>query len=655
MVDHGIVLVAALKSRRYLCYPFLLAPRAAISFTTTRMDHRLLVVAALALVTLFFVWNDEEVLSIGGPLRSASQSTKNVTLASNEDSSQSKATSQSTLWPTGTTPVEEHADSSTTTATTTTSIDVHTLWSRFQDAKAHLVAQLTENYGPDTYADLFVDNENHRFRTAFAGSLPQLQRRIALRVLQQQPLVWATGGHSSAAGHGNYWTESYTAVLERLAQPLFRAVQSDVVGRNHAMGATGSWPEIASCLESVMGKDADVISWDYGMIDGRNPFGMAYYCYRAGMSRAACVGMHASGRGHLQALEELRERGMAALYYNQTLVDESYRRIPDTAGRSQEEIDAMPSHVRYFKCGAGLETGDPDCGTFKYNDTYCPKRKFKAKWHPGWKAQAMDGTYMALLLVQLLEDVLSDWNDEASPWNVAERIRELQASEEADYQRFLESDLPSMAIELTAMMEANETALGLDYETLYRKPSLCHTARLPSEIRHLGILTESALQTGIWDYEQGVDEATAGALEGDRMPLAMDPASRQDCPNVTLEMDYKDYFYVQHDRPRRLVLPNPAEQRYYSERPSMGLVAACVVGCGRRCLPTDLQANNLLEGSNIAINGRAVKRLSAWSGCLWLGHEEGYRFEADDDGQWEIFVNITAPDAFLRVSTWLVW
>jgi hypothetical protein len=81
--------------------------------------------------------------------------------------------------------------------------------------------------------------------------------------------VWATGGHSSSAGHGNLHNESYSATLERVGRAAFEAVGIGLEGRNHAMGATSSYPEVALCGEEVFGLDVDLLSWDYGMVRGR--------------------------------------------------------------------------------------------------------------------------------------------------------------------------------------------------------------------------------------------------------------------------------------------------------------------------------------------------------------------------------------------------
>jgi hypothetical protein len=67
--------------------------------------------------------------------------------------------------------------------------------------------------------------------------------------------VWATGGHSAAAGHGNLYNESYTAFMERAVKPVFQSVGIEFEGRNYAMGGMRSAPEFALCQESIFGLD----------------------------------------------------------------------------------------------------------------------------------------------------------------------------------------------------------------------------------------------------------------------------------------------------------------------------------------------------------------------------------------------------------------
>ena len=50
---------------------------------------------------------------------------------------------------------------------------------------------------------------------------------------------WANGGHSASAGHGNFYRESYTAILGRDLQPILKAIGLDFQVRNYAMVRCG--------------------------------------------------------------------------------------------------------------------------------------------------------------------------------------------------------------------------------------------------------------------------------------------------------------------------------------------------------------------------------------------------------------------------------
>ena len=71
--------------------------------------------------------------------------------------------------------------------------------------------------------------------SAAVDRLVEDQRRLGSRLPEKDeyvPFIWATGGHSSAAGHGNLYNESYTAVMERGVVDVFDAVGIEFIGRN---------------------------------------------------------------------------------------------------------------------------------------------------------------------------------------------------------------------------------------------------------------------------------------------------------------------------------------------------------------------------------------------------------------------------------------
>jgi hypothetical protein len=153
------------------------------------------------------------------------------------------------------------------------------------------------------------------------------------------------------------------------------------------MGGTSSAPEIAMCVKEVFGTDIDVLSWDTGMTDGRNYAGMSQYFLRAAIlpNRPALVALHPGGhKGRSDVMKQLEEIGLTSLILDDREEKAMNKIIPDTAGKSEEEIAAMPEFIRSFKCGKQIEKGDPGCGTEKFNSTICTSRKFKTSWHPGW-------------------------------------------------------------------------------------------------------------------------------------------------------------------------------------------------------------------------------------------------------------------------------
>lgn len=239
------------------------------------------------------------------------------------------------------------------------------LLKRAKDAREKMIEEIRTEYG--SYFDaIFMDPENEgKFRGFEAAdpeedSMERMKRRLQIKVLSLRekimlrkvmsiqerkrqheglcrnqchhnasaPLlpvafpthdiryVWANGGHSSSAGHGNLYNESYTAVLERDVKPIFAAIGIEFEARNHAMGGTSSGLEISMCYEQIFGSDVDFTTWDYGMTDGRNTMLLFHYGYRAALSGGypAISGISADGYGRDQRLRDLGHMGMPSFY-----------------------------------------------------------------------------------------------------------------------------------------------------------------------------------------------------------------------------------------------------------------------------------------------------------------------------------------------------
>ena len=197
---------------------------------------------------------------------------------------------------------------------------------------------------------------------------------------------------AAAAGHGNLFNESYTAVLERTVRDAFLAAGVRFRARNCAMGGTMSGPLVALCQPQIFGTDVDVLSWDYGMTDGRDPSLLEMYCGRAALlpTRPACVGIEIHGGGgtdRVDVLGHLESSGMAVLYLDEAVKSAALRAVPDCDGIAEDKVRELPRYIRHFKCDSLIEKGPPYCESDKWTNLtgYCPtKPKFRTGWHPGW-------------------------------------------------------------------------------------------------------------------------------------------------------------------------------------------------------------------------------------------------------------------------------
>jgi hypothetical protein len=66
-------------------------------------------------------------------------------------------------------------------------------------------------------------------------------------------------GNAAAAGHGNFFDQSYTMVLQKRIWDVFHSVGLDFVARPYGIGGTTSAPEIAGCAKEIFGMDVDMV------------------------------------------------------------------------------------------------------------------------------------------------------------------------------------------------------------------------------------------------------------------------------------------------------------------------------------------------------------------------------------------------------------
>lgn len=160
------------------------------------------------------------------------------------------------------------------------------------DTKA-LIEKLNVDYGEKNFKEIFLgkDGKIRPFVPLSEKSTSALRRKLMIKVLSAQkslmkkessfsgcdcingdiglpgsvkrkgsedflpPLdtsfeeyIWATGGHSASAGHGNLYNESYTAFMERDVKDIFGSIGIDFQARKYVLFR---WIEKVLCMTSV--------------------------------------------------------------------------------------------------------------------------------------------------------------------------------------------------------------------------------------------------------------------------------------------------------------------------------------------------------------------------------------------------------------------
>jgi hypothetical protein len=261
----------------------------------------------------------------------------------------------------------------------------------------------------------------------------------------------------------------------------------------------------------------------------------------------------------------------------------------------------------------------------------------------------MTGNLIALSLSFAVEDALLELVAAKSDPAFPDKLR---ADEEADFKFFMSSDLPKTSAQLSLPED-------IDRELVLRGPNFCHTARLPAEIRHLGILTESSM-VGEDSYDTGMNIKTAAMRsEGDGlMPLVFEPGDRQSCP-IPLNKDYKDAFYVHNNNGwGQLTLPNDAEMKAYGTgAPFRGIISICFTDCNwGKCPKGNLIGEDIELGTGeMEVNGIKVSNFTKYDKCRFLMNEGGHLWKPNSDGRFAIRAKANKANSYIRFSTFVIW
>lgn len=320
------------------------------------------------------------------------------------------------------------------------------------------------------YQDLFYENTTandgkkaSRGKLAFFNAQhPQgwdsLKDRLKAKVLSVQealllaqqdsshsttPVQWihTLAGSSTTAGHGNFASESYGAVLDAALAPVFESVGIRLETRVYGMSGKPSCPEMALCQEAILGTDVDLVTWDYGMTDGRVTKNFEYWMQRASLiqSRPVLVAHHLDKIRYRRQVGQLRRQQphLPLLVMDDAVVTRMEKSVPDSY------IDTnLPPLLKNLKCGTDFLEATAACKNGKFRRDVCEERRWMTSWHPGYKRLALWGNLYALFLVDALQEAVQELQTEVARvtlGNVQKRRRELQTEKEQQVQRVLSS------------------------------------------------------------------------------------------------------------------------------------------------------------------------------------------------------------------------
>jgi hypothetical protein len=268
-------------------------------------------------------------------------------------------------------------------------------------ARFRLEARFLSEYG-EYYGRLFDPIQLENIFSTSKASKDRLKRRLMIKVLtkmlrpsQNVKFVWSTGGDSVAAGHGNMFNQSYTAMLEDTVSDAFAALGLEFVARNYGMSMYTSAPELALCMEAVYGNDVDVLVWDFGLADLGHDHRALLWGQRAMIhpNKPILVFVDSRASERSEIISKFEKEGMASILYDKVAVDVLRARLP-------LNTDTAPPALQYLICDGAVEGSLPcddplrnfmceqretaqQCLSHKYN-TLPGCDNSQKTIHPGW-------------------------------------------------------------------------------------------------------------------------------------------------------------------------------------------------------------------------------------------------------------------------------
>jgi hypothetical protein len=326
---------------------------------------------------------------------------------------------------------------------------------------------------------------------------------------------WVTIGDSSAAGHGNSYSHSYTSILEDTLRDVFHSAGIEFVATNRA-GDEWSGMELALCMKQIVGqRDVDVMSWDFMRMNHDNAPDNYYsedplsspgqgldpllFGERAGrvlphLPFLFFLGLFSDG-GMWERVQRLETSGLGVDILGGEALRDLILTFPNNNKRSGKSTAIA---VDKFHCDGiieGKETCDDptqlfwcnsviggECANAKYlaGDS-CGSERYQTSWNDGWKMHRLKGRLLGFHLVEMLRlaavelDVLERQQPQLRN-NPLDALDLLRAEEEVEEFLFLKTQPSRLHTKSIAILES--------WNVMKQRNSMCLNAKTALETLH---------------------------------------------------------------------------------------------------------------------------------------------------------------------------
>jgi hypothetical protein len=243
-------------------------------------------------------------------------------------------------------------------------------------------------------------------------SMDGLKRRLLHAVMTEDSFIFAMGGHSAAAGHGNLFYQSYTTQVQWILEAVFARLGVRHQAKNFANGGLGTMQH-GLAASSVYGPAIDMLMWDSGMTE-KEAHALEVFARQAiigGVKVPVIWGLLSDQAKDL------------SLYVDADVGVAGRGTFGVAKAETIEELEALPWAAKYLKCGGDIEQICKDnkylghCWDDQSHPGVEPPTKQqdvpggRAGWHPGNRTHQLQGRVLAFTILQSLKEALKEWNE----------------------------------------------------------------------------------------------------------------------------------------------------------------------------------------------------------------------------------------------------